>query len=193
MVVDLKGRGLLPAGFLLFVSASFLAHTSGNFPQKMTRQDRPDKSKFYAFQVVREERVQNAKDSLGAPDGRSAEILPGGQIVILMESMLPPSQVVGYGETAVCLDSGSVVGKGEADFGLEGRFSWQDTQGEQHHEWIPLVPSATGFCISPPPLAIYSPQDNAGVDMIKITNPGATSLFVDAVIGYEWMSWRPEA
>ena len=103
---------------------------------------------------------------------------------MLMENILFPSRIVGNLETAGCLDSGSVVGKGEADFGLEGRFTWQDTQGEQHHEWILLGVSATGFCISPPPLPIHPFEDSAGVDMIRITNPGTKSLFVDAVIGY---------
>jgi len=182
----MRKRALLPASFLLFLSASFLTHASSAFAGRAPRQDQPQRPKFYALQVVYEKQVQNAKDSLRSPDGRYAEILPGGQLVLLMQNILFSSPIIGNGETAGCVDSGSVVGKGEADFGLEGRFTWQDTQGEQRHEWIPLGPTATGFCISPPPLATCSFKDSAGVDMIRITNPGTKSLFVDAVIGYTW-------
>jgi len=143
--------------------------------------------RFYALQVVCEKKVQNAKDSLGVPDGTYAEILPSGQLVMLMANIILPSRISGYGENAGCVDSGSVVGKGETDFGLEGRFRWQDAQGEEHHEWIPLLPTATGFCISPPPLTLCSFEDSSGVDLVRISNTGSKSLFVDAVIGYKWM------
>jgi len=183
-------RGLVPPSFLLFLLAGLLTRPPSGFSGETAGQDQPERSKFYALQVVYEKQVQNAKDSLRPPDGRFAEILPGGQLIVLMENILFPSLIIGNGETGGCLDSGSVVGKGEADFGLEGRFTWQDTQGEQHHEWIPLGLTATGFCISPPLLAIYSFEDGGGVDMIRITNPGTKSLFVDAVIGYGRMFVR---
>jgi len=182
--MSMRNRGLLPAGLLFFLLVGFLARAPNGFVGKSSEQDQSERSRFYALQVVGEKDVKNAKDSLHSPDSRVAEILPGGQIIVLMENILLPSLIIGTGENAGCLDSGSVVGKGEADFGLEGRFAWQDTQGEQRHEWIPLGPTATGFCISPPPLAIYSLKDSVGVDMIRITNPGTKSLFVDAVIGY---------
>jgi hypothetical protein len=180
----MRKRGFLTASFLLFLLAGPLARATSGSSGKTAGQDQPERSKFHALQVVCEKKVQNAKDSLGPADGRSAEILPGGQLVVLMENILFPSLIMGYGENAGCIDSGSVVGKGEADFGLEGRFTWQDTEHEEHHEWIPLGPTATGFCVSPPPLAICTYKDNAGVDMIRITNASTKSLFVDAVIGY---------
>ena len=160
------------------------ARAPSGFAGKVPGQGQPQRPKFYVLQVVCEKKVQNAKDSLGPPDGRSAEILPGGQLVMLMENILLPSRISGYGENAGCVDSGSVAGKGETDFGLEGRFTWQDTQGEQRHEWIRLGPTMTGFCIAPPPLAICFFKDSSGVDLVRITNPGSKSLFVDAVIGY---------
>jgi hypothetical protein len=98
-----------------------------------------------------------------------------------MEKELYLSPIVGGGGA---LDSGSIVGKGGAHIGLEGWFPMQDTQGKQDYDWIPLGLSATGFFFSPPPLPIYSPEGSVGVDMIRITNPGTKSLFVDAVIGY---------
>jgi len=109
----------------------------------------------------------------------------GGQLVVIMEKKLYPSAIIGNPEFgAGLLDSGSIVGKGGADIGLEGWFPMQDTQGKQDYDWIPLGLSTTGFFFSPPPLPIYSLEGSGGVDMIRITNPGIKSLFVDAVIGY---------
>jgi len=179
-----RKRGLPLAGLFFFLSAGILAHAPSSFSGKVPGQDQPERPKFYALRVVFEKEAQNAKDSLGAPDGRYAEILSSGQLVMLMENILLPSLVSGCGENPVCVDSGSVVGKGETDFGLEGRFTWQDAQGEQRHEWIRLVPTITGFCIAPPPLEICTFKDSSGVDLVSITNPGSKSLFVDAVIGY---------
>jgi hypothetical protein len=95
-----------------------------------------------------------------------------------MEKKLYPFPSIGWnpegGEGLA--DSGSVVGKGGADFSLEGRFTTQDTQNKQHFAWVPLAASSTGFCVWP----LYS----AGVNMIRIINLGTKSLFMDAVIGY---------
>lgn len=180
----MRKRGLLPAGFLLFLSADLLASVLSGIPGKASGQDLPIKSKFYALRIVNEKKVQNAKDSLGAPDGSSAEVLPGGQLVVLMEKKLYSFPFgLGFGEGSGFLDSGSVVGKGGADFKLEGWFAWQDTQGKQQCDWIPLGLSVSGFCLplidSLPPIDI-----SAGTDMIRVTNLGTKSLFVDAVIGY---------
>jgi hypothetical protein len=109
-----------------------------------------------------------------------------------MEKKLYPFPIViaipeGGGAMA---DSGSVVGKGGADIGLEGWSPWQDTQGKQHYDWMTLGVSATGFIL---PL-ICSFEGSPGVDMIRIINPGTKSLFVDAVIGYtgEWKEDRSQ-
>jgi hypothetical protein len=181
-------KTVISTGILLFLLAPILTYASNGFSGEAPGQDRQESSRFYALKVIYEKKVQNAQDSLRAPDGRSAEILPGGQLVLLMEKILSPSRITGYGENQGCADSGSVVGKGEGDYSLEGRFTWQDAQGEQQHEWVRAGPTATGFCIAPPPQAICPFEDNFGVDMIRITNLGTNSLFVDAVIGYEWSS-----
>jgi len=176
----MRKRGLLRSGFLLFLSAGILAHAPSGFPGKAPGQDQPERPKFYALRVVFEKNVRNARDSLGAPDGRYAEILPGGQLVVLMENKFYYFQI---------LHSGSVVYKGEADYGLEGWFKVQDTlDKQQNYAWMiihgdPWTPG--GFRFLPP----YSfeggtASDSTGVDMIRITNPGTKSLFVDAVIGY---------
>jgi hypothetical protein len=174
----MRKRRLLSARLLLFLSAALLAHASSSFPGKTPRQGQAERPKFYALQVVFEKNVQDAKDSLGAPDGRYAEILPGGQLVVLMENKLYPFPILsGWLEGGGGLaDSGSVAGKGETDFSLEGWFLKQTTQGKPHYVWRPLVLSSSGFCVWL--------ECKAGVDMIRIANTGTKSLFVDAVLGY---------
>ncbi|MGB7296552.1 MAG: hypothetical protein WBC70_13270, partial [Candidatus Aminicenantales bacterium] len=123
--VDLRSR-LLSFGPLLLLVAVMLSLVSSGFSEKTAGRDQQVSSKFYALRVVYEKNVQRAEDSLGEPDCCSAEIQPGGQLEVLMEKILSPSLMAGYGENPVCIDSGSVVGKGEGEFGLEGRFYWQD-------------------------------------------------------------------
>jgi len=183
----------LLVGILLFPWGDTLDCAADRSWRSGGPQDQEQRSEFYALQVIDAKFVQNAGDSLRSPDGRYAEILPGGQLVVLMENILLPSPMVGNGEDGGCLDSGSVVGRGGEDFGLEGRFTWQDAQGEERHEWISLVPSPTGFCISPPALEEQPSEDVSGVDLVRITNLGEKSLFVDAVIGYTLPLEHPEA
>jgi hypothetical protein len=180
----MKIRELITVGVFLGLSGRIIVGARPScYRHDQEKEQRP---KFYSLRVVSEKNVQNAKDSLGAPDGRYAEILPGGQLVLLMEKELYLFPGIGWNPEGggAPADSGSVVGKGVADFSLEGWLSMQDTQGKQDYDWIPLGLSATGFFISPPHLPIYSPEGSAGVDMIRITNPGTKSLFVDAVIGH---------
>jgi hypothetical protein len=169
---------LLLCGFLFFLSVILLAHNPSGFLGKKPSQGQLERPQFYALQVVLERNVQNAKDSLGAPDGHNAEILPAGQLVVLMKNKLYPfPNISSWLEGGACLaDSGSVVGKGETSFGLEGWLPMKNTQGKQHYVWMPLGLSATGFCVWL--------EGSAGLDMIRITNPGTKSLFVDAIIGY---------
>jgi hypothetical protein len=177
----MRKRRLLPAGLLLFLLACFLTSTPHGFSGKMPGQ--PERPKFYALRIVSEKNVQNAKDSLGAPDGRYAEILPGGQLVLLMEKELYLFPGIGgnpEGGPALA-DSGSVVGKGEADIGLEVWSPWEDEENKPHHDWMAVGLSATGFIL---PVFYAFKGNTTGVNMIKITNVGSRSLFVDAVIGY---------
>ena len=170
-MLDMRKRGLVTTGVLLFLSAGLLAHAPSAFAGRAPRQDQPERSKFYALQVVCEKEVQNSKDSLGVPDDSYAEILPGGQLVVLMEKTF--------------IDSGKVVCKGEADYGLEGFFHIQDTEDErQNYAWIiinrdPLMPNR--FLFFPGTYIWFS---GTGVDKIRISNAGNKSLFVDAIIGY---------
>jgi len=173
----MRERGLLFGGFLLFLSAGLLIRGLSGFSGKTLEQAKPERPKFYALRVVFEKNVQNPKDSLGEPDGRYAEILPGGQIILFMENKLYPFPIIGsWGEGFAQPDSGSIVGKGEGNFSLEGWFPVQDKLDKQNYGWITLVLSATGFS--------FWPSYDMGVDMIRIVNIGTKSLFVDAVIGY---------
>jgi hypothetical protein len=112
-------------------------------------QEKRERPKFYALQVVSEKNIQNAKGSLGAPDGRCAEILPGGQLVLIMEKefwFFPATG--GSPETGLSwADSGSVVGKGGADIGLEVWSPCWDTEGIYHYAWMPVGLSTTGFIL----------------------------------------------
>jgi hypothetical protein len=188
----LRKRRLLPAGFLVFLSVGLLASAPGGFLGKTQDQGQPEWPKFYAIRVVSEKNVLNAKDSLGAPDGRYAEILPGGQLVLQMEKGFCLF-VFGWNQEGVEMISGSVVGKGGADIGLEVWSPWQETEGKYYYGWVPVGLSAKGFSI---PIDIFglsfdpkgnSPPfiGNTGVNTVRITNLGTKSLFVDAVIGLD--------
>jgi hypothetical protein len=183
--MNMRKIGLLSTGILLFLSASILAPVPSAFPGKVPAQDLPQRLKFYALQVICGKNVQNARDSLGAPDGRYAEILPGGQLVLLLEGKLYPFPTPGDepGSGAVGLSvSGLIIGKGDADFRLEGLFAWQDIQDRQRSAWIPMGLWGGGFGLFPHVVSdSFDPK--AGMDMIKISNVGTESLFVDAVIG----------
>jgi hypothetical protein len=76
-----------------------------------------------------------------------------------------------------------VVGKGGADFSLEGWLPMQDMQGKQHYDRISLGLSVSGFCL-PPIDSLCLFDISADMDIIRITNIGTKSLFVDALIGY---------
>jgi hypothetical protein len=165
----LRKRGLLPAGLLLFLSAGLLASAPGGFSGKTQDQAQPERPKFYALRVVSEKNVLNAKDSLGAPDGRYAEIPPGGQLILLMEQEF-------YAFPGNQPDSGIIVCKGEKDYALEGWFRIQDTKEErQNYAWMIISRNSNRFVFL---------LGSGGVNMIRITNTGTKSLFVDAVIGY---------
>jgi len=139
----------------------------------MGRPGQPERPKFYAICVVSEKDVLNAKNSLSAPDGRYAEILPGGQLVVIMEKNF--------------IDSGTVVCKGEEDYGLEGWVQMQDTQDEQqNYAWmiIQREPSNRFIFLGGDPNSGMGGYWGMAVNTVRITNSGTKSLFVDAVIGY---------
>jgi hypothetical protein len=188
----LRKRRLLPAGFLLFLSVGLLAGAPGGFLGKTQDQGKREWPEFYALRVVSEKDVQNAKDSLAAPDGRYAEILPGGQLVLQMEKGFCLFVLGSNQEEGVEMISGSVVGKGGADISLELWSPWQEREGKHYNGWVAVGLSAKGFSIPIDPGLSYDSKGisppfigNTGVNTIRITNLGAKSLLVDAVIGLD--------
>ncbi len=166
----MKTSGFITAGVLLGLSGGIIVGAGAS--SRRHDQEEEQKSKFYAVRVESEKNVQNAKDSLGAPDGHFAEILPGGELVLIMEKNF--------------IESGSVVYKGETQFNLEGWFHIQDTQDErQNYQWMDihrLSPSRFTFLSSGG--YFYTWWGNTGVNKIRITNIDTKPLLVDAVIGY---------
>jgi len=175
----MRKKGMLLAAFFLFLSAGLLIRAERGFPRKERGQDQLETPRFCAQRVGFEKKVQNPKDSLGSPNGLYAEILPGGELVVFMENKIYP---------LANFDSGSVVSKGETDYGPEGWFQMQDTQGKQQHFWMRLAGghSPGGFRLA----GIEPFEGSAGIDMIRIANAGTQSLFVDAVIGYSRIAER---
>jgi hypothetical protein len=136
-------------------------------------QDEGNRQKFYVTRVVSEENVTDANEILGEPDGRYAQIAPGGQMVLFMEKRIYPSTT---------FDDGLVVCKGDASYGLEGLFPVGNEQKKTDFAWMPLVrgQSPGGFRVA----HVDAIGGNAGVNMIRIANAGTKPLFVDAVVGY---------
>lgn len=125
---------------------------------------------FYAQKVLDHINVVAAGNALGAPDGRVAEIRPGGEMTVHME------QPIYYLEGQ---DDGAVVIKGDGQYGLAGLIKMSE---EENFAWQPLVPgrSPGGFKLSTDPFV--APQTT---DTIRIVNDGTRPVFVDAVIGFK--------
>ena len=178
----MKIRELITVGVFLGLSGGMIVGARPScYRHDQEKEERP---KFYALRVVSENNVQNAKDSLGAPDGRYAEILTGGQLVLRMEKELYLFILSGSPDGLATI-SGSVVGKGGADIGLEVWSPWQDTEGKCHYAWVPAGLSATGFSVLVSDISSPSFKGNTGANTVRITNLGTKSLFVDAVIGLD--------
>jgi hypothetical protein len=151
------------------LNAAGRAPVSG-LKQEQGQEGRP---KFYAARVISDKNVKSAREVLGEPDGHYAEVAPGGQMVLLMENRIYP---------ATTYDDGLVICKGESNYGLEGWFPMSGSQNEPQFAWMSLIrgQSSGGFRVSlVEPIAGF-----AGVNMIRISNNDAKTLFLDAVIGY---------
>jgi len=170
----MKIRELITIGVFLGLSGGIIVGAKPSYYRE--DQEKKERPKFYALRVVSEKNVLNAKDSLGAPDGRYAEILPGGQLVLLMEKKLYVYPVGSLDEGGGLAYSGVIVAKGETASVFEGWLPINETQGGGH-AWIAIGQSSTFYYVLPE--AIMS------VDLVRITNTGTKSLFVDAIIGLD--------
>ncbi|MGZ7066312.1 MAG: hypothetical protein ACXVI6_08155 [Candidatus Aminicenantales bacterium] len=165
-------HALLMAALVIFSGVIIAA---GRASVSVTRPGRvqEDRPKFYATQVILEQGVVNAREALGEPDGRYAEIAPGGQVVLLMENRIYPSTT---------FDDGIVFVKEQADYGLEGWFPESGSKKDPGFAWMPLIrgQSSGGFRVA----HVDALAGNAGVNMIRISNNDTKPILVDALAGY---------
>jgi hypothetical protein len=171
-------NGALLPRVLLFAFLVSLVGAPDGLSGKGQDQNQPERPRFYALRVVSEKGVLNAKDALGAPDGRYAEILPGGQLVLLMEKKLEVFPVGDQNYGIGLAYSGAIVAKGETPALLEGWILIRNARGDQSNAWIPIgASSARNYDYGAWLKGIEH------TDKIRITNTGTESLFVDAIIG----------
>jgi hypothetical protein len=170
--VDMKKRIFFRTFILAVLSGGIIAARA---PVSAMRPGRGQEGrpKFYASRVISEKGVVNAREVLGEPDGRYAEIAPGGQMVLLMENKIYPSTT---------FDDGIVFVKEEADYGLEGWFPESGSQKDPGFAWMPLIrgQSSGGFRVA----HVDALAGSAGVNMIRISNNDTKPILVDAVAGY---------
>jgi len=154
------------AGLCLFCAAGVWALSSGPAGSGSPQDRRPE---FYAKQVLDQINVVAAENALGEPDGDFAEIRPGGEMTVLMDSRIH------YSDAS---DEGLVVTKGDGKYGLAGLFRMNE-EGES--AWQPLPPGGTpgGFKFGPSMFPVAQ-----STDTIKIVNDDSRPIYVDAVIGY---------
>jgi len=157
----------------LILSAGTVAAGRAPVPGLKRAQGQEDRPKFFAARVISEEGVVNAREALGEPDGRYAEIAQGGQLVLLMEKRIYPSTT---------FDDGLVFVKEESDYGLEGWFPVSGSQKDPGFAWMPLIrgQSSGGFRVA----LVDALAGNAGVNMIRISNNDTKPIRLDAVAGY---------
>ncbi len=136
-----------------------------------------ERPKFFASEVLSEKDVVDAGSCLGAPDGRYAEIGPGGAITLLLERPL--------------VDRGTIVYRGETNIGIDGWFHlWNTGEEGNDYAWIPFTPIAAAPGMAKDSVDFGSPYmgpsdtRGLGAEKIRIENAGPRSLFVDAVIVY---------
>ena len=173
--VGMKKRGICPVIILLVLTAGAFAVASAgaSAPGPGRGQEQAERPKLYARRVVFEQNVKNSGDALGEPDGRYAEIAPGGQLVLLLEDRIYPSAT---------FDGGLVVVKEESHYGMEGWFLVGGTPEDPQFAWMPLVrgQSPESFRVA----VREAIEGSAGLNMIRISNAGTRPLLLDAVVGY---------
>jgi hypothetical protein len=156
----------LAGGLGLFCAAGVFALKTAWPGDGHPQQSRPA---FYAKEVLDHINVVAPENALGEADGRIAEIRPGGEMTVLMESR------VYYSDSA---DDGTVITKGEGRYGLAGLFRMSE---EGDSAWQPLYPGGTpgGFKLGP----IMFPVAQS-IDTVRIVNDDTRSVQVDAVMGF---------
>ena len=173
-------KGALPPSFLLFAFLASLGSGSEGLSGTGQDQNQPEQPRFYALRVVSGKGVLNGKDAIGAPDGRYAEISPGGQLVLLMEKELEVFPVGDQDYGIGLAYSGGIVAKGDTPALLEAWIPIRNAKGEESYSWIPIGASSARYYDFGAWLK--------GIERtakIRITNIGTESLFVDAIVGWQ--------
>jgi len=169
----MKKRIFILTFILVVLSGGIIAAGRTRVSVTIPERGQEERPKFCATRVISEQGVVNAREALGEPDGRYAEITPGGQMVLLMENRIYPSTT---------FDDGIVFVKEESDYGLEGWFPVSGSQKDPGFAWMPLIrgQSSGGFRVG----LVDALAGNAGVNMIRISNNDTKPILVDAVAGY---------
>ncbi|MGA2533736.1 MAG: hypothetical protein ABSG19_11960 [Candidatus Aminicenantales bacterium] len=169
----MKKRIFFRTFILMVLSGGIIAAGRARVSVMSPGRAQEERPKFYATRVISEQGVVNSREALGEPDGRYAEIAPGGQMVLLMESKIYPSTT---------FDDGIVFVKEQADYGLEGWFPESGSKKDPGFAWMPLIKgqSSGGFRVA----YVDALAGNAGVNMIRISNNDTKPILVDAVAGY---------
>jgi hypothetical protein len=173
--VEMKTRGIFPVITLLVLTAGGIAaaRAAAPAPRPGWEQEQDERPKLYARGVVFEQNVKNSRDALGEPDGRFAEIAPGGQLILHLEDRIFPSAT---------FDGGYVVIKEESQYGLEGWFIVSGTPQDPQFAWMPLVKGRSPASFR---LAVMEPvEGSAGLNMIRISNADTKPILLDALVGY---------
>ncbi|MCX6574024.1 MAG: hypothetical protein NTX99_08530 [Candidatus Aminicenantes bacterium] len=161
-----KSVVLVAAGLCLFGAAGLLASRS-KAPAGGAFQD--DRARFYGKQVVDHISVVDPGNALGEPDGRFAEIRPGGEMTVLMADRIY------YSDAS---DDGAVVARGDGRYGLAGLFR-MDEDGQSAWQPLPQGRTPGGFKLGTSMFNVVQ-----STDTLKIANDDTRSVFVDAVSGY---------
>jgi hypothetical protein len=173
---EMEKRASLVLFVLAALTAGAVVSASSFRTEPWPGQGQKARPEFYVARVVSSQDVKNPNEVLGKPDGRCAEVAPGGQMVLLMEKPIIPSS--GF-------DDGLVVCVGEADYGLEGLFLVGGTKDAPEYAWMVLSAgnSPGSFRLAYQDLT-RTPEGSPGVTRIRISNNGTKPLLIDAVVGY---------
>jgi hypothetical protein len=163
----MKRNLVLVAAGLCLIGAAGLPAARSTAPAGGAPQD--GRAGFYGKQVVDHIGVVDPGSAMGEPDGRFAEIRPGGEMTVLM------ADLIYYSDAS---DDGAVVAKGDGRYGLAGLFRMNE---EGQSAWQPLPAGRTpgGFKLGTSMFNVVQ-----STDTLKIANDDTRSVFVDAVIGY---------
>jgi hypothetical protein len=141
----------------------------------------------YAKKVIPEESkdVDGAGNALGEPDGRYAEILPGGELTVKMGKPFSPMAFYNDGRVVVKEEAQNqeyslavLVPMIEAEVFDDKLIDIASIMKTVAYAWREIIPGLVPGGFDMP----FAPQ--IPVDTLKIVNTGKEKLYLDAIIGY---------